>query len=90
MAVTKFNFLTLSDQDALINLWQTTRQEGAISLEVFNADAVLFGLSVPDIALLSRCLRLVVRSGCFTGLTRICLRQTVLLLFFFLLGLFLV
>ena len=53
MAVTKFNFLTLSDQDALINLWQTTRQEGAISLEVFNADAVLFGLSVPDIALLS-------------------------------------
>ena len=52
MAVTKSNFLTLSDQDALVNLGQTTRQEGAVCFEVFNADAVLFGLSVPDIALL--------------------------------------
>lgn len=52
MAVTKFNFLTLRNQDALIDLWQTTRQEGAVCFEVLNADAVLFGLSVRDIALL--------------------------------------
>ena len=52
MAVTKFNFLTLRNQDALIDLRQTTRQEGAVCFEVLNADAVLFGLSVRDIALL--------------------------------------
>ena len=89
MAVTKSNFLTLSDQDALVNLGQTTRQEGAVCFEVFNANAVLFGLSVPDIALLSRCLRLVVRPGCLAGLAAL-LRQTVLLLLFVLLGLVLV
>lgn len=42
----------LRNQDALIDLWQTTRQEGAVCFEVLNADAVLFGLSVRDIALL--------------------------------------
>ena len=52
MAVTIINFLTLGDQDALINLFKTARKEGAVSFEVLNADAVLFGLSVPDVALL--------------------------------------
>ena len=86
MAVTKFDFLTLRDQDALVDLWQTARQEGAVCFEVLNADAVLFGLGVRDIALLSRCLRLVVGPGCFGGLSAVLLGQTILLLRFGLVG----